>query len=404
MQSKIVLISNDTDFFEYIIPRLSLRKCDELFRFRFDVIPEKIHLLETSLIIINSENNQKQSLDLLELLKNTPTIIFSYSFNSDFSVEIFKKGAFSYITLETPIEELHARLKSALNLVSSIKKNSQYRDILVKNNLLTKNNEVFLNFTAILDSELENIHKSSSLATLVAIAPDDKSKFSIQPNQIETIILNNVRKNDILMNYSPGKYFLLLNDADITKSDKIWNNLIKILPQGIYAGFSQINNKTRQQVINEALNNLHDKIKNTSETVMTVNNIYSGDNFKFFRQEFNKKLEQIISPVFYHIQQIYNDRLFGIKIEQSVGDGYGVLYIKSRHIVGSLRITSPGFSTINIDVKYEQNKINESDTDSNIIIDSKRITIEPNELESGLLQDLLEQFIIEFKNSISSEQ
>ena len=404
MQSKIVLISNDTDFFEYIIPRLSLRKCDELFRFRFDVIPEKIHLLETSLIIINSENNQKQSLDLLELLKNTPTIIFSYSFNSDFSVEIFKKGAFSYITLETPIEELHARLKSALNLVSSIKKNSQYRDILVKNNLLTKNNEVFLNFTAILDSELENIHKSSSLATLVAIAPDDKSKFSIQPNQIETIILNNVRKNDILMNYSPGKYFLLLNDADITKSDKIWNNLIKKLPQGIYAGFSQINNKTRQQVINEALNNLHDKIKNTSETVMTVNNIYSGDNFKFFRQEFNKKLEQIISPVFYHIQQIYNDRLFGIKIEQSVGDGYGVLYIKSRHIVGSLRITSPGFSTINIDVKYEQNKINESDTDSNIIIDSKRITIEPNELESGLLQDLLEQFIIEFKNSISSEQ
>ena len=402
MQSKVVLISNDTDFFEYIIPRLSLRKSDELFKFSFSEIPEKLHMLETSLIIINSENNENQSLELLELLSTTPAIVFSYNYNYDFSVEILKKGGFSYITPETSIEELQARFLSALNMISSIKKNKQYRDILVKNNLLTKNNEVFLNFTTILDTEIENIHKSSSVATLIAIAPDEKSKFLIHPNQIETIILSNVRKNDILMNYSPGKYFLLLYDADIIKSNKIWDKLSKKLPQGIYAGFSQIGNKSRQQVVSEALQKLHDAISKASSNTINTQNIYSGDNFKFFRQEFNKKIEQIITPVFYHMQQIYNDRLFGMTIEQDLGDGYGVLYIKSRHIIGSFKITSPGFSTINIDVLYEQ--INYTEQGKEIKpIDSKRITIEPNELESGLLQDLLEQFILEFKDNYNNE-
>ena len=48
MQSRIVLISDDSDFFEYIFPKLELRKNDELFRFKFDELPDKLHMLETS--------------------------------------------------------------------------------------------------------------------------------------------------------------------------------------------------------------------------------------------------------------------------------------------------------------------------------------------------------------------
>ena len=42
---RIVLISDDSDFFEYISPKLILRKSDELFRFSFDEVLEKLHLL-----------------------------------------------------------------------------------------------------------------------------------------------------------------------------------------------------------------------------------------------------------------------------------------------------------------------------------------------------------------------
>lgn len=57
MANKIVLISDDSDFFDYIRTKLELRKSDELYTFDYDSIPEKFHLLETSVLIINSENS-----------------------------------------------------------------------------------------------------------------------------------------------------------------------------------------------------------------------------------------------------------------------------------------------------------------------------------------------------------
>jgi len=396
MQSKVILISDDADFFEYIVPKLSLRNSDEIFKYGFNEIPEKLHLFGNSLLIVNSERHQEQTLELLDTIKDVPVIVFEYNEDEVFKVKAYKKGMFAYFTISTPQDVLEVQLIPALNFIASLEKNKIYRDILVKNNLITKNNEVFLDFADILDRELEKIHKLSSSAVLMAISADDKSKFLIQQNKIETIILNTVRKNDILMNYASNKYFLLLHNADLNKANKIWQKLKKNLPEGLYAGIAYIGNKSRQQIVNETLNNLHTSMSAESGT-STQCNIYSGNNFKFFRQEFNKKLEQIITPTFYQIQQIYNDKLFGMRIEQGQGEGYGILYIKAKLATGIFKITCPGFSTINIDITYKNN---------NIALETKRITLEPEELEIGFLQDLLEQFIIEFKNktNINTEE
>ena len=107
-----------------------------------------------------------------------------------------------------------------------------------------------------------------------------------------------------------------------------------------------------------------------------------------FKQEFGRKIEQVITPVFYQIQQKYSGKFAGVKLEQGSGEGYGSFYIKGRYSTSSFRITSPGFSKINIDITFQKDINN---------IDAKRITLEPEELEQGLLEDLLEQFILEYK-------
>ena len=66
--------------------------------------------------------------------------------------------------------------------------------------------------------------------------------------------------------------------------------------------------------------------------------------------------------------------------------------IKSRQIQSVLKITSAGFSKINIDITYLSGNEN---------LDTKRIALEPDELEAGFLEDLLEQFILEFKKEIN---
>ena len=194
------------------------------------------------------------------------------------------------------------------------------------------------------------------------------------------------------MNFAVNKYFLLLFDTDIDGAQKIWAKISSQIPEKIYAGFAKTFSKSRQQLINEALNKLHEAINYEKIAVSMSNSEASTNNFKQFRQDFNKKIEQVITPTFYHIKQKYTDKLYGVIIEQEIGDGYGILRIKSRQIQSVFKITSAGFSKINIDITYLSGNEN---------LDTKRIALEPDELEAGFLEDLLEQFILEFKKEIN---
>lgn len=396
MQSRIVLISDDSDFYEFVFPKLMLRKHDELFRFKFDELPDKLHLLETAVLVINSEKAENRTIELLQILKNTPAVIFGYNADDEFRIKTLQNGAAAFVTPLTSAEEFNACLVAALNLASILEKNKQYREILVKKNLILPNNEVLLDYTSVLDRELEKLNNSSSIAVLAAISPNDKTKFLIQPNQIETIIVNNIRKNDILMNYAVNKYFLLLYDTDIDGAKKIWTKIQSQMPEKIYAGFTKTFSKTRQQLVNEALNKLHEAInyEKVYSNMMSNSTDEAKNNFKMFKQEYSKRIERIVNPVFYHIKQKYSDKLFGIFIEQKTTEEYSSLSLTGKHTSATFKITTPGFSKINIDVTFSSSPDN---------IDAKRISLNPDELEAGVLEDLLEQFIAEFRKEVNND-
>ena len=389
MHSRIALISDDSDFFEYIVQKLVLRKSDELFCLN---LPENLDILSTSVLVINSENAKSQTAEIVSLLKSSPVIVFAYNQDEEYKINLLKNGALAFITPLTSDDELQAQIISALHKLSVLQKNKQYREILVAKNLITTNNEVFLDYNTILDKELEKINETSASAVLAAISPNDKTKFLIQPNQIETIILNNIRKNDVLMSFAVNKYFLILYDTDIDGANKIWAKISAQIPEKIYAGFVKIFSKTREQLVNEALNKLHEAI-NYEKVYTSIKSTESSmrGNFKLFKQEFNKKIEQIINPVFYHVMQKYNGRLYGVTLEHETAEGLSILEIKGRYASAAFKITSPGFTRINIDITYMSSANN---------IDAKRISLNPDELEEGLLEDLVEQFIMEFKEEV----
>ncbi len=392
MHSRIALISDDSDFFEYIVQKLVLRKSDELFCLNFNDLPENLDILSTSALVINSENAKNQTAEIVSLLKDSPVIVFAYNSEEEYKINLLKNGALAFVTPLTSDDEFQAQVISALHKLSVLQKNKQYREILVAKNLITTNNEVFLDYNTILDKELEKINETSASAVLAAISPNEKAKFLIQPNQIETIILNNIRRNDVLMSFAVNKYFLILYDTDIEGANKIWAKICGQIPEKIYAGFVKIFSKTREQLVNEALNKLHEAINYEKVyTSMKSSETSMRGNFKLFKQEFNKKIEQIINPVFYHVMQKYNGRLYGVTLEHQAGEGQSVLEIKGRYASAAFKITSPGFTRINIDITYMSSANN---------IDAKRISLNPDELEAGLLEDLVEQFIMEFKEEI----
>ena len=378
MQNQTVLISDDTDFFEYIIPKLKFRQSDELTVLRFDELP-KLFSLPPSAVIINGEGAESKTLDLLQCIKY-PAIVFGYNTDKGFELEVCKNGALWYITPLISDEELRAKIFRAMRYASELRQNNFYREILSDAGIISPHREVFRDFNSILDKELKKINKTGEQAVCAAISPDNGTKFLIKPDQIETIILANIRKNDILMNYAENKYFILLHNSDINSAQKLWDKISEKIPQKIYAGFANTCSKTRTQVVNESLNRLHEAVCNAKSQ---KNSVISAGNFKLFRQEFKKKTENIINPAFYHARQKYNDRFLGAKIGLESGDGFSAFTISGRNRTNTLKITCPGLSKINIDI------CSEGDT-------AKRITLEPDELEAGFLEDLLEQFVNEF--------
>lgn len=391
MAGRIVLISDESDFFEYIRQKLELRKSDELFTFSFDSVPEKISFIDSSVLIVNSENSEEKTLDLLNILRGTPVIVFAFNEDEVFRRKCYRAGMFDFMTILTPDAEFRARMIPALSVASILDKNKLYRDVLVKQDIINRNNEVFTDYNFILDKELEDINNGQKNAIFAAVAPSDKSKFMLTQNMIETAILDNIRRNDILMNYAPNKYFLLMFDTNIKSAESILGKINTRLPHKIYAGFTNISNQKRQQLINEVLNKLHSAINNSKEDFISTANTEPYTNFKQFRQEFERKIEQTITPVFYQLQQKYSGKILGITIQQETKDGFGVFNIKGKVSSAGIKITSAGFSKINIDITYQKNASN---------IDAKRITLNPDELEAGFLEDLLEQFILEYKRGL----
>ena len=136
MQGRIVLITNDSDFFEYLSPMLKLRKSDELFTFKFNEIPEKIHLLDTSVIIINSEFSKEQTIELLKILKTNCVIIFSFNEEEKFKKECLENGALSFFTPLTSRDEFCATVSMAFKISSLVTQNKLYRELLVKKGIL----------------------------------------------------------------------------------------------------------------------------------------------------------------------------------------------------------------------------------------------------------------------------
>lgn len=398
MTGKIILISDDKDFFEFIRSKLELRKSDELFLFSFEQIIKKQTLLSNGVLIVNSENNKDKTLELIDSFKNLPIIVMSFNEDESFMKKCFRAGAIDFMPLLVPDSEFRARMIPALSILSLIDKNNRYHKILEKKGVLAPESDIFLDYTEVLDTKIEEINLTSQKAVFAAVSANESGKFLLKPKELENILSSNLRRNDLIMNFAPNKYFLLMFNITVEQAEKFWTKISSKFSQQVYAGFVQITNQKRQQLINESLNKLHLSINNerysSTNSIKQINNLdiiqeTNSDvtSFKQFKNEFNKKIENIIIPVFYQFEQklsTYNPNLL---IEHDVSNGCGYLSLIAKNEKLSFKITCPGFTKIHIDITSENPSNRET----------KRISFEPNEFDAGILEDLLEQVLLEYK-------
>ena len=135
--TKFVLISDDENFYEYIRTKLTMRKNDELFHFTFDKVPQMAHLLNTAVLIVDSETGKEKVFDLITLFEETPIIVTAFNEDLEFKANCYKLGAIDYITLLITDKEFQARLIPAMSISAVLEKKAYYKMLLEKSKLFS---------------------------------------------------------------------------------------------------------------------------------------------------------------------------------------------------------------------------------------------------------------------------
>ena len=102
-----------------------------------------------------------------------------------------------------------------------------------------------------------------------------------------------------------------------------------------------------------------------------------------------KKLEEILSPLFYQTQKINEEKLFETKIYHQVKKEKSYFKLENEKGKSSFVISYPGFTKINIEILHD---IKEQE------IKAQKLFVETNDISNEKIEYILNSFIKDFQN------
>lgn len=412
-ENKIVLVSDNITAKELLIKKINLlREADSIESFGYSSAVSMISNSLPELVILYTDLYNTNCFNVLRELKNipdfesVPVLLVCEKIEQEFILNAFDEGVADYISIDADNSEFLIRIIWCLQKSVLMKKHLESMKQLVNLDVLNANTyfykEAFVDniFKAKIKKRLEQNAQSS----LMIITSDINCKHKLSASLLGNILKETLRATDIVGLKEEDKFYILLSDCNKQNAEALFNRIQKELLEdySISAGVAVIGTDSFEKAENDARKALQEALlaKNTivfygrskgvsnadllsEETDMTSPN----KNFKLFKQSFIKKLHNVITPVFYQVQKMYEDNLFNSHIEQTSTEGNSIFNISSKNANSTLTITYPGFSKINI--KTEHKTVNDKKTNS--------ISLKLPELDSVELTKILEQFIKEYK-------
>lgn len=414
-ESNVILITNESSVAQALKPKLVLlREIDNIsiasYADAFENI--KTHVPDTILLYCGQEKNE--CLDLIkkikadEIVKNTTILLIVDEYEQDFILSAYDEGISDYLTIKADDAEILMRTIWSLkknSLVNAVKKQ---HDLLEQLNVIESKTGFYSTrySETVLDNEFKALAEKGIEAIIMAVAPNEEGKTKLNSTLIARVIKNSTRNSDVIAHGTANKFYILLPKTNLKGAFCVWDKIKKAIGEEylLNAGVSGIENKSFEEIQTELLSALV-KAETTKQDMVVVeekNDAASGDwldkinssqkNFKLFKQAFNKKLEKVITPVFFQVQKLWEEKLFKTKIDQYSNSTLSSFTLKRLNKESELKITYPGFSKINIDIIHQG-----LDSPEN-----KRISLDLTELDEARLTQILEEFINEFKASTNA--
>lgn len=410
-ESNIILITNNQSVIQILKPKLVLlREVDSLLTTNYDTALETLQKDLPDTIIIHCGEEKQECINLIKLIKNNKTVknisilLVTDEYDRDFMLNAYDENITDFVTLKSDAAEILMRTIWSLEqnvLTNSFRK--QYT-LLKKLDVVDKETGFYTKefCEKVFENEIQLNEKNRISGILMEISPKEEAKISLNAKNIALAIQASTRISDVIAHSVQNKFYILLTKTHLQGAQRVFEKIKQNLGEDlIIASATHIFHKNFATIKNELLNGLIEAETSKKDFVVVegepeenqgdwIEKMTSAQkNFKLFKQAFNKKLEKVITPVFFQVQKLYEDKLYKTQIEQYSNSASSLFLLKKEQNESELKITYPGFSKINIDINHKG-----LDTPEN-----KRITLDISELDESRLTQILEEFIEEFKES-----
>lgn len=405
--NNIILIADNQTTVENFGKKVSLlRKSDKMMNISLDKAYECIEFNKPDVCIINIQDYILDDvIDLLsriranEELCDLPILAFFQNFHEDVLVKLFDAGIYDYFTEKYSDTVIIMKIIWAFKKYSLVNQNRRTTRILNSFHIMKDKFITSGYVSKVFNIEINNLIEHGINGNLIILSPDLQVKDKITDSEIKKIIIKHTRATNILGVKSEKRYYILFAASNVKNIEIYINKIRKDLPKDITisAGIAPINGDDFDTVEKYAVTALTKALNLTDSIIVSdgydkSNNLYEdiqdAGNFKLFKQNFEKKMSAVITPVFYQTQKSLEEKLFETTIDQMVTEDYSNFTLKHKSLSGTFRITHPGFSKICIDTYIRHGQQ---------IIDKNKKSMEIEDLEKGILGDWLNNFIEEFK-------
>lgn len=409
----VLLITNNEDIKNFLEKNLVLlRETDDILSVNYEDAPDVVYERKPDIVFVHEFEQREKTLGIIKYLKekrvfdNTNIILVVDRYDRDFILNAYDDGIDDYITIESDPSEMLIR---TINCIKKSEKNKEIKTLrhnLASYGILSEQSGFYSPKFAQEIFESELINNDYTEMSFMAIAPDEEGMKEFSDTKLSFAILKSIRSGDLVAESSGSRYWLLLK-TNTDGAVVVFEKIKSLLPQGfsIKAGISKINTRKFSQIEKQATCALNIALMNNNDYIIYSNCENKNDNwlsepedgeksYKFFRAIFNKKLESVIAPVFYRLQQTYEDRFDNTKIEQFTGEQQSIFRLVNGLNEGRLKIVYPGFSKIVVYIAY-------SGLDSP---ENREITIPINKIDPKEIAGIVEDFINEFITYISKEK
>lgn len=410
-ESNIILLTNDDSVIQILKPKLVLlREIDNILSTNYFDAVENIRKNLPDAILIYCDEEKEECINLIkdlkadELVKNTTIILIVKSYDQDFVLSAYDEGITDYLTLN-PNDDAEILMRTIWGLKKNALANTvrKQHDLLEQLTVINKETGFYSNkfCEKVFENEFNIIKENNTAGILMMISPTEESKTQISSTKLAEAIKKSTRNSDVVVHGPLNKFYILLHQTHLQGAFCVWDKIKKAVGEEhtLISSVADVENKSFAELKDSLLNGIIEAEATKNDLVVAdssqetsgedwLENINSSQkNFKLFKQAFTKKLERVITPVFFQVQKLWEEKLFKTQIEQSSNSTLSSFSLKKGSSESELKITYPGFSKINIDIIHQG-----LDSPEN-----RRITLDLTELDEGRLTEILEEFIHEFK-------